>query len=94
MKAHHALGAFSFVGMLALVYGAWTLCTVWGWPALGQILALIIGATWIWALMDADKSLAEETRAENRQIGTLLQDLAHREHEHHKDAQTPKPWHG
>lgn len=94
MKAHHALGAFSLVGMLALVYGAWMLCAKWGWSPLGQILALVIGGTWVWAIMDADKSLLEEDRHEKRQIGAMLQDLAEHEHEHHQDAQTPKPWHG
>ncbi len=94
MKAHHALGAFSFVGMLALVYGVWMLCAKWGWSSVGQILALVIGGTWVWAIMDADKSLLEEERQEKRQIGAMLQDLAEREHEHRQDAQTPKPWHG
>lgn len=94
MKAHHALGAFSFIGMLALVYGGWLLCAKWGWPYAGQILELAISATWVWAIMDADKSLLAETQQEKREIGAMLQDLAAREHEHQQDAQTPKPWHG
>lgn len=93
MKAHHALGAFSFVGMLALVYGAWMLCAVWGWPAAGQIGALLIAATWVWSIMDADKSLLADTHRENRDIGAALEDLSAREHDFHAEAVKPQPWH-
>lgn len=94
MKAHHALGAYSFIGMLALVYGTWMLGEKYLWPGAGLILAFVVGGTWIWAIMDADKSLLEEDRHEKRQIGAMLQDFAKHEHEHHQEAQTPKPWHG
>jgi amino acid transporter len=94
MKAHHALGAFSFVGMLALVYGTWMLLAKAGWPVVGQILALVIGAAWVWAAMEADQSLSEETKKERREIGGMLKDIAEREHEHHQDEKQPQAWHG
>lgn len=94
MKAHHALGAFSFIGMLALVCGAWMLSIHWQFPGIGQIVALVIGATWVWAAMEAHESLEEETRREKRQIVGMLKDLAEREHESHADAEQVKPWHG
>lgn len=94
MKAHHAFGAFSFVGMLALVCGVWMLSIHWQFPRIGQILALIIGATWVWAAMEAHESLEEETHREKRETGRMLQELARNEHDYHADAEQVKPWHG